>query len=407
MIGGPAIGNAFSDEPQESVLGRHFGMDWLRIGAFGLLIFYHIGMVFVPWAYHAKVAQPIEWVTIPMQALNAWRLPLLFVVSGYASRAIFDGAPRPGAFAWGRTKRLIPPLLFGIVLIVPPQPWIELTTQHGYTGGLWRFWTQDYWRFGTIGRIALPTWNHLWFVAYLWTYTLVLAIVIAVVPQRVQAATARLAGVILWGPLVVAVPIALLIGQMAWTFPGAAETHAFIDDLPVHRVYFGMFAFGFLLRGSDAVWSSIRRWWPLGLALGIAGYAFILAVEILYPGDARIPKDLWFAFGIARAVQCWATIVALIGIADRWLNIDHPWRATLNEAVFPFYMIHQTIIVVVAGALLTSGIGPLAEFAVLLGATVAGCWLFYWIGRRIGWLRPLIGLRGRVATRSASARAAA
>jgi len=381
--------------PVESDLGRHYGMDWLRIGAFGLLIFYHIGMVFVPWAFHAKIAQPIEWVTIPMQALNAWRLPLLFVVSGYASRAIFAGKPDPGTFAWGRTKRLIPPLLFGIVLIVPPQPWVELTTQHGYAASLWTFWTHDYWQFGKLGGIVLPTWQHLWFVAYLWAYTVVLALALVLLPAKAQAAIARGAAWLLQGPLMLIVPIALLIAQMAWIFPGAPETHAFVDDLPIHRVYFGMFLFGFLLRGSEPVWAAIRRWWPAGLVLGIIGYGFVAWVEISYPGDTRVSDELWFAFGVARAVQCWGTIVALIGIADRWLNVDHPWRTILNEAVFPFYIIHQTVIVLVAGALFGAAIGPLAEFAVLLTATVAGCWLFYRIGREIAWLRPLIGLRAR------------
>lgn len=374
-------------------MGRHYGMDWLRIGAFGLLIFYHIGMVFVPWAFHAKIAQPIEWLTIPMQALNAWRLPMLFVVSGYASRAIFDGKPHAGAFVWGRTKRLIPPLLFGVAVIVPPQPWIELTTQHGYHGSLWRFWIGDYWRFGTLNGIVLPTWQHLWFVGYLWSYTVLLAIVLAIVPGRGQAAIGQALGWLLWGPLVLIIPALLLIAQMWWTFPGAAETHAFIDDLPIHRVYFGMFLFGYLLRDSDPVWAAIRRWWPVGLVMGLIGYGFVAGVEILYPGNMRVSLDLWFAFGIARAVQCWGTIVALIGIADRWFNHDAAWRKTLNEAVFPFYLIHQTIIVVVAGALLTSGIAPLAEFAVLFASTVIGCWLFYRLGREVSWLRPLIGLR--------------
>ncbi|MGC8001012.1 hypothetical protein ACP3XN_26790, partial [Salmonella enterica] len=67
---------------------RHYGLDWLRIGAFGLLILYHIGMVFVPWGFHAKTAQPLPWVVVPMLAINSWRLLLLFVVSGYASRAL-------------------------------------------------------------------------------------------------------------------------------------------------------------------------------------------------------------------------------------------------------------------------------------------------------------------------------
>jgi len=47
---------------------RHYGMDWLRIGAFALLIFYHIGMYFVPWGWHVKIAQPRDWVQIPMMA---------------------------------------------------------------------------------------------------------------------------------------------------------------------------------------------------------------------------------------------------------------------------------------------------------------------------------------------------
>lgn len=370
-------------------------MDWLRIGAFGLLIFYHIGMVFVPWAYHAKTAHPIEWVTIPMQALNAWRLSLLFVVSGYASRAIFAREPNPGPFAWGRTKRLIPPLLFGMIVICPPQPWIELTTQHSYPHGFWHFITQDYFKVQKINGIMVPTWQHLWFVIYLWCYTIVLSIALALLPASWRAGISRAAGRALSGIWLILVPIALLIAQMAWTFPGAAETHALVDDLPIHRVYFGMFLFGFLLRDCEPVWIAIRRYWRLGLVLGIAAYAFVAGIEIAYPGDIKVSDATWFAFGIARAVQCWGTIIGLIGLADRYLNHDHPWRATLNEAVFPFYIIHQTIIVVVAGGLLSVAIGPLAEFFILLLATVGGCWLFYYVGREIGWLRPLIGLRGR------------
>src|SRR3546814_1676712 len=61
---------------------RHYGMDWLRIGAFALLIFYHIGMYFVPWGWHVKTPHPMDWVQIPMMATNRWRLPLLFLVSG-------------------------------------------------------------------------------------------------------------------------------------------------------------------------------------------------------------------------------------------------------------------------------------------------------------------------------------
>ena len=98
---------------------------------------------------------------------------------------------------------------------------------------------------------------------------------------------------------------------------------------------------------------------------------------------------------VVRLVQGWASIVALVGIADRFADRDHPWRAMLAEAVFPFYIVHQTIIVVVGYALLRGGVPPLPFFLVLFAATITGCWLFYAIGRSIGWLRPLIGLQRR------------
>ena len=89
----------------------------------------------------------------------------------------------------------------------------------------------------------------------------------------------------------------------------------------------------------------------------------------------------------------WSAIVALIGMADRYWNRDHRWRPMLTEAVFPFYIVHQTIIVWLGWYLLRFALPPLAEFAILVLATAAGCWACYLIGREIGPLRPLIGLR--------------
>ena len=77
---------------------RLYGLDWLRIGAFALLILYHIGMFFVPWEWHVKTAQPQEWLELPMMAINPWRLALLFVVSGFASRILLNKMKGAGAF---------------------------------------------------------------------------------------------------------------------------------------------------------------------------------------------------------------------------------------------------------------------------------------------------------------------
>ena len=148
------------------------------------------------------------------------------------------------------------------------------------------------------------------------------------------------------------------------------------------------------MRFSAGVWAGIRDWWTTAAVLALAAYAAVAWVELTWPGRAVPPGWVLGAYGFVRIVQGWSAIVALLGIAYRFWNRDHPWRATLTEAVFPFYLIHQTIIVVVAWWCLGVGLGNGVSFVVLVAATALGCWLFYRIGREIPVLRLLIGLRG-------------
>ncbi len=377
---------------------RHYGMDWLRIGAFALLIVYHVGMVFVPWGFHIKTEHPLIWAEIPMFLTSPWRLTLLFVVSGYASRALIGKMPGLGAFLRQRSGRLLWPLLFGMAVVVPPQTWVELTTQHGYTGGYLHFWLTDYFRFGTLAGIVMPTWNHLWFVAYLWVYTLVVAGVAALpVGARAQAWFDRAFGG--WRALVL--PALYLVLLEAVVFHRIDDTHDLVRDGVAHLRYLPAFGFGFGLAGSRPVMAALARHWKAAAVIAIGCYATLAGLLIAWPDFSFTSDASVLAYRIARHGEAWPAIAALIGIAETFWNRDSAWRPMLTEAVFPFYIIHQTVIVVVGYAIIGRGIAPGAEFAILLATTVAGCWAFYLIGREIGWLRPLIGLR--VAKERASA----
>lgn len=365
-------------------------MDWLRIGAFGVLILYHVGMVFVPWGYHAKTAQPIDWVSLPMLFANPWRLTLLFVVSGYASRALWAKSSGAGGFIVNRSWRLIVPLLFGVAVIVPPQLWVELRTQWTYGFDYWTFWTRHYWYFGDFGPMVLPNWNHLWFVGYLYLYTLAL---VGLVSLPGGAAAQRAFDRIFAGTRVLWLPTTWLLMTQVVVFQRWSDSHDVIHDGVAHLAYFPAFLFGFALAGSPAVMAWIARLWQPALGLALAGYAITAAIDIAYPG--RTP---WLASRVmlaARYIQAWMMIAALIGIAETYLNRDHRWRAMLTEAIFPFYLIHQTIIVVAMYWLLKLALPAWVEFAILVPVTALGCWIFYRIGREVPWLRPLIGLRYR------------
>lgn len=101
-------------------LDRRHDLDWIRVGAFFLLILYHTGMFYVPWDWHVKTPHPVEALEPLMQLTNPWRLTLLFLVSGAATRFMADKVSVRRLTA-SRITRLLPPLLFAMFVIVPPQ----------------------------------------------------------------------------------------------------------------------------------------------------------------------------------------------------------------------------------------------------------------------------------------------
>lgn len=371
--------------------GRHYGMDWLRIGAFGFLIFYHIGMIFVPWDFHVNAVPPVEWLEYPMLALNPWRLSLLFLVSGFASRNLLEKLGRPDSFLMSRTKRLLIPLFFGIFFIVPAQPWVEMVVKYGYSGGFLQFYTQEYFRFGEMHGIVLPTWNHLWFVTYLFVYTILLALPAVILHSRAscmqRAFDRSFSG---YGLLLV--PVLILFAIRQWLYPVYDESHALVGDWAAHALYGFAFLFGFGLARSAPAWVSIRQHYRLVLAMTIIGGAIFLATARM--PDEALGDSLFACARLARSIFAWGMIISLIAIADRYWNHDRPSRMMLVEAVFPFYIIHQTIIVLVYYWLMPLHLHWVADFAVIVLTTVAGCGLFYRIGRKIPGFRMLIGLTG-------------
>jgi glucans biosynthesis protein C len=371
---------------------RRIDLDWVRILAFGVLILYHVGMYYVTWDWHVKspfASHALE----PFMMLSApWRLSLLFFVSGCATA--FLRAKTASGFVHSRTQRLLIPLALGLWVIVPPQSWAQVTEAVRYNGGYLHFmalYASGFGGFCREGCLRLPTWNHLWFVAYLWCYTMVAALAWWAIPQRhidrLGAAIARRLrgpGLILWP---VAVLAAIRIALVA-RFP---DTHALVDDWFEHANYFSVFALGVLLARETGVWDEIRRQRWTALVLAFAGYGVVTAYFSHY---ADISPPEWIRQGQRAfyALEQWAAIVAALGFARQWNPADSRARRYLTEAIFPFYIVHQTAIVLLAHFMKPLELQPLVEGPLLIAATVAICLASFEIVRRVGWMRPLFGL---------------
>ena len=376
---------------------RHFGLDWLRIGAFGLLIVYHVAMVFSTWDWVIKSPITYPQLIVPLALLTPWRLPLLFAVSGYASRKLFDKSGEPGAFVASRNRRLLIPWAFAMVALIPVETWVRARIA-GYPDGVIHYWLRDYWSLAPTYGPAFPSWEHLWFVVYLWAYTMALAGLLAMRGWSAERTTVA-ADWLAKGARLVWTPIAALaLAKLAVMFV-LPEKQGLFTDWNGHLLYFPIFLFGFALGGKSALWPAIARAQRALVVLAVASGLIVTWVELAYAEHHMPPHGVMALDRVARIAMAWSMNLILFHLAERHLNRDHRWRATLAESVFPLYIAHHPAIIVLAWFTLPWGLSPLAEFALLLTGTFGFAITFYLIGREVSWLRPLIGLAPRLAGR--------
>lgn len=375
---------------------RRTDLDWLRIGAFGLLILFHVGMFYVPWEWEVKSPRLVPWLQFPMEWSTPWRLLLLFVVSGCATRFMsLRLAPRE---LWtARSLYLLPPLLFATLIVVPLQMYFGAEEQFAYHASFSSF-LLSYLGFGPAiclhGKcLTVPNWDHLWFVAYLWIYTTLLAAVTAFFPGLLSRMERRghlwLAG---WRLLVLpALVLGLAHIGLAHFFP---ETHELVDDWYLHAIFFLAFLFGYVFVFSQDLWRRLvsLRW--LSLALALLSFALHATYAFHYRGGSAIPIAVKVPMALVYGLDQWASIAAALGFAHLHLaGRDGPVRRYLTEAIFPYYIVHQAAIVVAAHWLARGRLPLGLEAALVVLATLATCALTFEAVRRIELLRPWFGLK--------------
>ena len=374
---------------------RRHDIDALRALAFALLILYHLAMLYVAdWEWHLKSRYLAQWLQWPMLFVNRWRMDLIFLISGVASGFLLD-PKRVGGFLWSRHWRLVLPLVFGCLVIVPIQPYAQGVAnglvQPGFGQFLLDYFGGRQWPAGAFdGWENSFTWNHLWYLAYLWMYTLALALL----AKPLETAPARrlrawFAG--LRGPALLVLPALPLL---AWTlllqmrFPDRGD---FIHDWYRNAMYFTVFLYGYLLAREDGFWAEAARLRATSLKLALAFVAVYLALVATLPDDISWPMQA-FVWTL-RNFYVWTMLLAILGFSHAFLNRPWRWLPWANEAVYPWYLLHQSLIVALAYWLLPLQLGPVLEPLLVLAGTVAGCWATFAVARRARWLRPLFGMK--------------
>lgn len=372
---------------------RRYDLDWLRILAFAVLIFYHIGMLYVAdWGFHYKSQYQSETLQNFMLLINRWRLPLLFFISGVASRYLLEKYSLL-YFAKARTWRLLLPLLFGVLVIVPPQLYVEMTAKADLQISYWNFYIAffdldnplffDY-KSGILPHMDV---NHLWYLRELWCFSLLLLFIHPIQSLLKVDRVLDYIGYQFGFGAILFLPILCLSFAAIWIFPDSDE------GIRIARG-FCFFLLGYLVWQRESWWQPILTYRRLTLGLSLASYVVLLCyyhfilllrTESLVGIYAEIETFLLLA-------NRWVWVLAILGYSYAYLNKSSSALRYFSRAVYPSYLFHQSVLIVAAFLLTPLMLGFFLEAVWVTVITLIFCLVSYEIFKRINVIRPLVGI---------------
>jgi peptidoglycan/LPS O-acetylase OafA/YrhL len=341
---------------------RLYYLDWLRVFAILLVFLVHCSKIF---DYHTTVV----FNTVRSPVLSAfrdfsllWIMPLFFVLSG-AAVFLSKGSDKTGEFIKSRFLRLLVPLIFiGTFIINPLYVYIERLSSGEAASGFFQWYPQFFdGIYGFGGNFApLGQGTHLWYLEFLFIYSLILLPLFVRSKKRGTSFLSRLSIHFEkpWALFFLFLPISAVAAAFEIIGLGGLRVMGGWDPIS----YLLFLSYGYLIFSNAKIGETIKKYSPIYLAVAIiltallldSHFGFILNIPGLTRYDllndgALLPQNqsLWIAVQALRGLLGWCWIIGLLGLGRRFLNFNNKFLVYANEAVLPFYILHHTVIYII------------------------------------------------------------
>ncbi len=363
---------------------RKYFIDWLRIALIISVFFFHVGMIFRPEQWHVNSIESFLFLDPIMSWLHIWRMPLLFLVSGVGTYYAI-GKRTSWQYLKERFTRLYIPFTFGFFTLVPLMVYVERIDNYS---SLWTFIPHMF--DGGPYPIGNISWHHLWFILYLFLisliitpflnytksghYNMVRGKLIAFISKKMR---------LNW-----LLPI-IILSQLILRQYFPNSTHALYNDWAYFSYYLLFFISGFVLFTSDTVINSIANDRRLYL------YQTIIFTMILF--------SFWvfefnivgrqYIYEITEMVIALSCGLSAIGYFKQYFNKDHKYRKALNQAIYPFYLLHQPALIFVGYVVLQWDISHGMQAIITTILSLLFIIISYVIILKVNFLRVVFGLK--------------
>jgi hypothetical protein len=386
---------------------RRYDHDWLKVLAIMLIFVYHAAAPFHPWFdWHISSGQKSEFLGLISAAGYGWPLPLFMLLAGAGSWFALQKRSY-SQYASERFTRILLPLILGMLILIPPQVYMERLQKRQFFGSFLEYLPH------ALDGGAYPRGNisagQFWFLFYLIFYALLAIPIFAFLRSETgKRLLSKLAHFCRYRGAILLFAVPLILGQiyLGWRYP---ETHNPIDDWMFHWQLFLVFIFGFILYSDDRFEEAINRNWVLILILAIVSTGGMFAIFFAgprgvsdsimgygldFPAMNNSYKAYYILGSTLLRLNTWTFILLLLWLAKRFLSAKNRALGYAGPAAYPVFMLHQTIIIIVAFYVLQQRhMGILRNFLVILSTSLVITLVIYELARRWRLTRYVIGAK--------------
>ena len=170
-----------------------------------------------------------------------------------------------------------------------------------------------------------------------------------------------------------------------------------INDWYNFSFYFVTLIYGYFIASNMSIWDRIEDDRTFYFLLGVVCFIFIYT-ELHQSGDDFLEKsyDAGVIYKLVKSVNTLAWMFCFLGYAKQYLNFTSRPMRYANMAVYPFYILHQPVLIIIGFFAVQLDIGIFAKYILISMGTFLFIWLFFeFVIRRSRWAAIFFGVKER------------
>lgn len=366
---------------------RRYDIDWLRNLGILLLFPFHSARVFDYWDPFYVKSNELSWgLSWFIASTSYWFMPLLFWLAGASTWYALQYRSHQ-QYLKDRIARLLNPFIFGLLLIVPPQGYFSLWQHSGASPGNYLIFLKNYFvDFSDLsGYFGSFTPAHLWFILYLFVFSLITLPLFMYMKNRSDTSGFEKFHSIFSKPLVYLLFFIILAATQPLPAPGGQNPFYYIAFLII----------GFVTTSHPNYQKLFNKYrFPALIAIIILVPVWQILLYHSLNSASFSPIHIFL-----RPLITWLTLIVILGYGNKFLNFSHKLLPYMNEASFPIYIIHQSVLVVAGYFILKMKSGIWLEYLLIMVVTfVISVLMYELIIKRIPLTRWLFGVKIKTPT---------